>query len=380
MPETKRVEARPRTKQILYALSAGYCQYEGCDKRVIFDRVRWKPLNVGQAAHNVAARPGGSRGDEVRSEELADDPENILLLCYDCHKRIDEDVASHPEHRLRAMKQAQEERVELACGIPPDKSSHVLVFGSSVGTHPAVLDRKTTDPALLSRGRYPASKEVLEIQTRGDLKTERSAQFWTTERANLEEHYRTIVRPLLSRHGDPHVSVFAFAAQPLLVLLGALLSDRFRVDVFQRHREPESSWTWPDLDESYEPLAPVLDRPPDTAHRPALVISLSATITEDRISSTMEGDCSIWHVRLDDPDHDCIRSPADLVIWRKLLRKTLNEIKAAHGHGTPLHIFPAMPVSAAVTLGLVRQEKADMPFHLYDALPEQDFTPAINID
>lgn len=380
MPETKRVDASDKTKQILFALSAGYCQYEGCGKRIIYDRVRWRPLNVGQAAHNVAASPSGPRGDEVRSEELADDPENILLLCYDCHRRIDADVDAHPEHRLRAMKQAQEQRVELACGIPPDKSSHVLVFGSSVGTHPAVLDRTTTDPALLSRGRYPASKDALEIQTRGDLKTERSPQFWTTERANLEEHYASVVRPRLAQQGDPHVSVFAFAAQPLLVLLGTLLSDKFRVDVFQRHREPEPSWTWPELDESYEPLAPVLDRPTNTKKSPALVISLSATITSERVVAAMEEGCSIWHVRLEEPDHDCIRTPGDLVILRKLLRKTLNEIKAAHGHGTPLHIFPAMPVSAAVALGLVRQEKADMPFHLYDALPEQDFTPAINID
>lgn len=379
MPTAKRAEASQKTKQILYALSAGYCQYEGCGKRIIYDRVKLKPLNVGQAAHNVAARPGGPRGDEVRSEELADDPDNILVLCYDCHKRIDNDVDAHPEHRLQAMKIAQEERVELACGIPPDRRSQVLVFGSSIGTHPAVLDRVTTDPALLSRGRYPASKEVLEIQTKGDLKTERSPDFWTTERANLEEHYRAIVRPLLSRQGDPHVSVFAFAAQPLLVLLGTLLSDKFRVDVFQRHREPEPSWRWPDLDESYEPLAPILDRPTAATTNPALVISLSATITEDRVRSALGEDCSIWHVRLEYPDHDCFRSPSDLVTWRKFLRKTLNEIKAAYEHGTPLHIFPAMPVSAAVALGLVRQEKADMPFHLYDALPHQDFTPAIQI-
>lgn len=380
MSKTKRIDASESTKRILYALSAGYCQYEGCGKRVINDRVKWRSLNVGQAAHNVAASPGGPRGDEVRSEELANDPENILLLCYDCHKRIDADVAAHPEHLLRAMKQAQEVRVELACGIPLDKNSHVLVYGSSVGTHPAVLDRTTTDPALLSRGRYPASKETLEIQIRGDLKTERSPEFWTTERANLEDHYHTVVRPSLSRKGDPHVSVFAFAAQPLLVLLGTLLSDKFRVDVFQRHREPETSWTWPELDGSYESLALVLDRPESTDSSPALVISLSATITNERVVEAMEESCSIWHVRLEEPDQDCIRAPSDLVIWRKFLRKTLNEIKAAHGQGTPLHIFPAMPVSAAVTLGLVRQEKSDMTFCLYDALNEKGFTPAITID
>ena len=380
MPTAKRADATPKTKQILYALSAGYCQYEGCGKRVIYDRIRWRPLNVGQAAHNVAVKPGGPRGEAGRSEELSDDPSNILVLCYDCHIRIDADVSGHPEARLRAMKLAHEERIALACSISPDKKSHVLVFGSSVGTHPAILGRVTTDPALLSRGRYPATNEGLQIQTKGDLRTERSPHFWATERANLEEHYQTVVRPFLARQDDPHVSVFAFGAQPLLVLLGTLLSDKFRVGIYQRHREPEPTWTWPDLGESYEPLAPTVNRPIDTGKRPALVISLSGTVAEERVTAVMGNDCAIWHVRIPEPNHHCIQNPADLVIWRKFVQRLLDEIKSIHGHGTPLHIFPVMPNSAAVSLGLVRQEKADMPFHLYDAQGEEDFTHALNIN
>jgi hypothetical protein len=376
-----RAKASPKTKQLLYALSAGYCQFEGCPKRVLGDDVTERIFNTGQVAHNVGASADGPRGDAERSAELVDDVENVMLLCYEHHRLVDEeDPDSFPEERLRAMKRAQEERVALVCGIAPDKKSHVLVYGSSVGTHPAVLGRETTDPALLSRGRYPAAKESLQIQTKGDLKSERSPHFWESERANLLEHYRSVVRPYLSRQSDPHVSVFAFAAQPLLVLLGSLLSDKFRVDVFQRHRVPVAGWAWPDLDNTYTPLAPSYERSKDTSKRPALVISLSATITDDRVKRVLGEDCSIWHVRIPEPNQHCIRSPADLVVWHAFIQRRLDEIKTAHGHGTPLHIFPAMPNSAAVALGLVRQEKADMPFHLYDALPEQDFTHAFIIE
>lgn len=387
MPPTRKpkavakAKANPKTKLLQYALSAGYCQFEGCPKRVLGDDATERVFNTGQVAHNVGASADGPRGDAERSAELVDDVENVMLLCYEHHRLVDEeDPASYPEERLRAMKRAQEERVALIGGIAPDKKSHVLVYGSSVGSHPAVLGRETTDPALLSRGRYPAAKESFQIQTKGDLKSECSPHFWESERANLLEHYQTIVRPSLSRQSDPHVSVFAFAAQPLLVLLGSLLSDKFRVDVFQRHRVPDSGWTWPDLDGKYAPLAPTYERPTDTTKRPALVISLSATITDDRVKRALSDDCSIWHVRIPEPNHHCIKSPADLVVWRAFVQRLLNEIKAAHGHGTPLHIFPAMPNSAAVELGLVRQEKAEMPFHMYDALPGQDFTHAFNIE
>jgi len=257
MPPTSRPKASDKTKQLLYALSAGYCQYEGCGKRVLGDELRLRTFNTGQGAHIVAASDDGPRGKGELSAELADEVGNVMLLCYEHHRTIDEDDPDgHPEERLRAMKRAQEERVALACGIPPDSKSYVLVYGANIGEHPTVLGRRTTDAALLPMGRYPATAEPLTIQIKGDLRTERSPSFWAVERANLEEHYKQIVRPLLARADDPHVSVFALAPQPLLVLLGTLLSDKFRVAAYQRHREPEPGWAWPELDDKYAPLAP----------------------------------------------------------------------------------------------------------------------------
>jgi hypothetical protein len=58
----------------------------------------------------------------------------------------------------------------------------------------------------------------------------------------------------------------------------------------------------------------------------------------------------------------------------------LDQIKAAHGQNTPLHIFPAMPVSLSVELGRIRMPKADMPWILYDQIANRGgFVPTLSI-
>ncbi|MBK7781770.1 MAG: SAVED domain-containing protein [Ardenticatenia bacterium] len=303
-----------------------------------------------------------------------------MLLCYEHHRLVDkQDPEGHPRERLLGMKQAQEKRVSLACGIPPENKSHVLIYGANIGDHKTALDYRTTASALLPQRRYPANREPFLIQTRDDSRTDRNPEYWGQERQNLETKFATRILPVIAAGDDPHISVFGLAPQPLLVLLGALLSDKYNVAVYQRHREPVPGWAWPDLDDDYETLTLQLARPESFNRPPALVLSLSATLTENRVLTAMGDDCAIWHVSIPVRNQHCIRSPHDLVVWRRFIMRLLGEIKEKHGHGTELHIFPAVPVSAAVTLGLVRQSKADMPFHVYDEVPGRGFVQALTI-
>ncbi len=141
------------------------------------------------------------------------------------------------------------------------------------------------------------------------------------------------------------------------------------------------NWAWPEPSDADEPLAPSLIARPTTFDKPpALLLALSATVTEDRVAAAMPDGYALWHVTIPRPNTHCIRSPRDLVVWRKFIAGVLDEIKARHGQGTPLHVFPAMPNSAAVCLGLVRQQKADLPLQMYDQLQERGFVPAFIIE
>ena len=49
-----------------------------------------------------------------------------------------------------------------------------------------------------------------------------------------------------------------------------------------------------------------------------------------------------------------------------MLRHAFDQIKARHGEDAIIHVFPAMPVSAAIEVGRVWMPKADLPLVIYD--------------
>jgi hypothetical protein len=52
--------------------------------------------------------------------------------------------------------------------------------------------------------------------------------------------------------------------------------------------------------------------------------------------------------------------------FARLFRTTLDAIKVAHGENTVVHLFPAIPVSAAVEAGRSWQPKAHPTLKIYD--------------
>jgi hypothetical protein len=89
---------------------------------------------------------------------------------------------------------------------------------------------------------------------------------------------------------------------------------------------------------------------------------------------------SIWRIGVASPHNDVVKSRRQTAAFRSLVRTTLEQIKAAHGRGEMLHLFPAMPVSLAVELGRVRMPKVDMPWIVYDQVNSQGgFVRALSI-
>jgi len=196
---------------------------------------------------------------------------------------------------------------------------------------------------------------------------DQSAEFWPIESANLEQQFNERVRPSLAGGDLHHLSVFGLAPQPLLIQLGCLLTDIPQAEVYQLHREP-AGWEWPNNDSVID----FIREDPSSADGPAaLVFCLSATVTDDRIHAVLGTDASIWKIMVPTPHNDFVKNREQLQAFRQLVRPLLDQIKAMHGQDTPLHIFPAMPVSLAVELGRIRMPKADMPWIVYDQVAEQ---------
>jgi SMODS-associated and fused to various effectors sensor domain len=352
------------TRTILWTKAAGRCEYAGCNKPLIGDLISGaEDRNFGFVAHIVADTPTGPRGDYVRSPLLSDDVANLMLLCHVHHKLIDVDeVAQHPEDRLLEMKAAHERRIEVVTSIHADRASHVLRYAANIGGHESPVVYEQISTAMLPE-RYPAEgRRTIDIEILGSAQQDHDPQYWISQRENLNQQFARKVRERIEARELRHLSVFALAPQPLLIELGRLLCDIAPADVFQLHREPKG-WRWPP---DGRPITFRVREPACFGGPIGLVLALSATVNDQRITDVLGTDASIWAIEVEHPHNDVMKRPADLAEFRRLMRSTFSAIKARHGERAVIHVFPAMPVSAAVEVGRVWMPKADLPLVVYD--------------
>lgn len=352
---------KKEVERTLWGRAAGRCEFSGCNAVLYRSPVTQEDVNLAEKAHIYSFSLGGPRGRGPYSQnpEGISGPENLLLVCQFCHTKIDRREERYTADLLQKWKKDHEDRVEMVTGIDPQKRSHVLLYGASIGdTGPQIAERDALEAMFPDW--YPASPAPTTISMSWQGK-DTEPGYWSTEVFNLKRSYERLVRPLI---GETHFSVFGFAPIPLLVQLGALLTDKVPAIVYQRRREPQT-WRWAP---GPTPETDYLTRRPEegTGGRPALVMGLSDRVSFDRVTTALGEDVSIWEFTLSEPHNDFLQSPDQLASYRRSLRRFIDEIGVAHGKHTPIHIFPAIPVACAIDLGRIRMPKVDAPWIIYD--------------
>lgn len=299
-----------------------------------------------------------------------------MLLCGKHHKLIDvDDVERHTVEMLREMKDAHETRIATNTGISEEYASHVLRFGASIGNLESLVSTQAIFAAM-PPDRHPATSQTIDLDMLNQAIKDDEPEYWELQRRNLDRLFAERIGGRIERQEIRHLSVFALAPQPLLIELGRLLNEIVPITVHNRHREP-STWNW-------QRDRPILDflvsRPaPEATGKIALKIAISATVNDDRITTVLGDDTAIWSVTIAQPGNDVVRQPEDLSAFRTTLRSLYNEIKARHGEGKVIHLFPIMPAALAVETGRVWMPKADLEMLIYDQIREKGFVPTISL-
>ena len=367
-----------RIKVRLWGKAAGRCQYSGCNDPLWLDSLTKAEFNTAYISHIIADKPNGPRGHPELSEELKADISNLMLMCDKHHRLIDkEDVAGHSVERLQDMKAQHENRIELLGSIQDEKQSHVLLYGANIGEHNAPLSWEKAANAMVP-SHYPAESTALELGLKNSSFQDSRDNYWDIERDHLHANFAKIIKARLANDDVQHLSVFALAPQPLLIELGRLLSDIPAAEIFQLHREPQT-WNWQN---DGKQIDYTLNQPKSAEKNStvALKLALSATVTDERIKDILGSDVPIWSITAENPHNDILRHRNDLSKLRSLLRQTFDRIKAVHGENAEIHVFPVLPVSAAIEVGRVWMPKADLPMVVYDQNNKKGgFCPALKI-
>ncbi len=350
----------------LWARSAGRCQFNGCNRILYKSPITQERVNISEKAHIYSFSENGPRGwgpFKTNPSEL-NNVDNLMLMCHDCHKTIDQDKSGlkYSASLLQGWKQEHESRIVNVTGIVPNKKSHVVFYGGNIGKQKSPIQPEDAIFAMFPE-RYPTSETPLVLSMNCSHE-DKSQSFWDTESMHLNKIFNQQILPLIEGSPVKHFSLFSFADIPLLIQLGSLFTDKISVDVYQPMREPKG-WNWQDFPDGF---SFIVKEPENDTGNPVLIISLSDHIAYDRIRKVLGDDVSIWELTVPDEHigNDNIRSKAQLSMMRSIVRNLMVRIKKFHGILAPLSIFPAMAISCSVEMGLARMPKADMPWIIYD--------------
>jgi SMODS-associated and fused to various effectors sensor domain/HNH endonuclease len=358
----REVRAVPHLVRLtLFVKAGGRCEFDGCNKYLLEHHVTLKEGNYAEVAHIVAFQPEGARGHEKRPLKI-NDVDNLMLLCPGCHKLIDDRPEEYTTKALQEYKERHEQHIRHMTGLRPEHRTSVLVFTANIADQGVFVPFDQVLEAVSPR--YPYSKPGKII----DLTSIR-----IDEAASIETARETVRRAMIQLYDAgsevqtvKHLSVFALAPIPLLIDLGARLSNKIRTDLFQRHRDKEN-WTWRRTSKPATYQFNTL-RSGNDPEKAALILSLSGTIRLRDLPEEIDPHYSVYELTLEGqtPNPGFLKARRDLENFRSAYQTALSAIMRDHGTIRSLHLFPAIPAPVAILCGRELLPKVHPELIVYD--------------
>ncbi|MDY7508799.1 SAVED domain-containing protein [Ralstonia wenshanensis] len=387
-------------QQYLAYLAGWRCQFAGCGKDLQRENLSGTAGNFSYFAHIIASSPKGPRGDKLLSGQQADVIDNIMLMCDECHRRIDRvDPDRFTIDVLRKMRQDSINEVRrLLDTLRYEEVLPIVVMGNITAQSPRFLQRDAEEALWTRRLRMTPSGPEHYFYNGGHLHNPHVPHYWGSLFDAL-----SIDIPLLRKRlngtlrADGKImplAVFPLHGTSILVLAGRIVGEGSRITVFQFNRDrpvdlPGGKWAF---DEGSPPAAAdkycVKELAPYTGGEEAcLVVSLTYKVEASRLPATLHSDGAFkvgaLEVTASDPAalrHDIISHHADLdgvsVALEHAIRRLQDEWRVER-----VHLFIGAPASACFRIGQKLQARHHAAFVCYETLPGggTPFLPTIEI-
>lgn len=374
--QEQRVPIPAKVRAEIWASAGGRCEFPGCHKPVGRDFLTKTRAYVGEVAHIVADSKKGPRGSED-SKALAADPSNLMLLCFDCHKRIDADPETYAKTVLLKMKARHEKWVETVYGLNAAQVTTPVLIRVPVNRHLPRFSVQDARVAVLKNSNYhcvPADGYIELDENRLALR-DHEVDFWNHLQRELPNQFDAQLGWLTTTNElSPHLSVFAFGPMPLLILAGYILGNKRPTTVYQWSRNSES-WLWDrphatsELKASWTPVP--------SAAMVALALSVSATVDRAAIQAVVPG-VPIVEFNVAPVGLNVVGCEDDVLYLRKKLTEL---VTALHEAGVKrIELFPAAPLSICVEFGRLLLPKAHPSVRIWDYQNRTRFIPSLVLD
>lgn len=358
-----------------------------CSKWLVDEREYWHSIPVGQVAHIVAASSGpkAPRGKSPLDAAERAAEENLLLLCGDCHKRVDSRQYrdTYTVDFLRAKKEQHERRVREVTDFATLRPATVLTVTASVRGSVAPATKAQVGEALRQSGLTGMGADTRTGAFDVDLR-HNEGEPWTWDVSkNAIDRAVAQVQEAVAAQDTGAVAVFAMAPIPTLVYLGAALDDKTEVRLFPRRRGDDVDvWSWAESTRETQSFSTHLPDDSEIHARASDVVLLAEVTSEVSVSRAPAAlaDFPVARLRAEGGyGPDAVASPADLEsfasAWRNLLAKAELRWPLAERY----HLIASVPITAAVTLGRHRMRGAHPDFVVYQRLSNGTYEKALEV-
>jgi hypothetical protein len=250
----RQAEIDAKTRFEVASSAAWCCQFDGCGADLRQHCVPGPAGNYGYFAHIVASSSEGPRGDRILSPELANDPENIMLMCDKCHRLIDRIAPErYTVEVLREMrsKSISEVRRLLECLRYP--AAKMVVIGGNIEGQAFAFDERLAEEAMWMRGLRTTGHPEWFWRNGGHLGASNTDGYWLSLLQLMKSSDIARLKGLLTGTAGPEpgrrLAVFPVHGTSVLVLAGRLIGESGSVQLFQFHRDQiggsrGGQWAW----------------------------------------------------------------------------------------------------------------------------------------
>ncbi|MBK5211244.1 MAG: SAVED domain-containing protein [Coriobacteriia bacterium] len=346
---------------MLWGQAAGRC--EVCGRELYKDSAYGLSGNYAEKAHIIAVSDNGPRRlADLRDEEI-NDANNLMLLCAEHHKMIDDKEDHYLVDHLLGVKADHEERVRYLMSIPRENETQMVTYFSNIDMEISHHDANLYKQAVVNDSKLPKFNEPISLGATGPQQN-MDAAYINQQVVSLELAFKQKAQPVLER--GVGVSLFALAPQPLLIKLGTLLSDQYDSHPYQCHRTGEK-WAWKRTSREVDYRINRPHQPNTTSKNIALILSLSASISHERVTAILpKTETPIYEISIAEPNFDFVESEAIADAFIKTTRSIMDEIRNMFPLCEAILLFPAMPNSLAVRFGMNYMFTSDLPVVIFN--------------
>ncbi|MCK4642909.1 SAVED domain-containing protein [bacterium] len=364
--KTKKREKRPKldmkTQINIWTKAGGRCEFKGCNKLLWRDNLTFTEGNYSNIAHIVAVSPAGPRGDKTISEEKVKDISNLMLLCLDHHKLIDDSEGEYTVEVLKQYKEEHEKRIEYLTSLQDDMKTTILTISSNIGGRKVGIDTKKAFQAV--KPKYPADAPI-EIDL-SSLNVEEDKDYYNVAKKIIDEKMNSIIIPAIQRGDIRNLSIFGIASIPLLIYLGNRVGDTIDTDLYQHHRDTQD-WKWKDVnDETIQEYSTYIPEAVSGEQEIILKLSLSGRINHDIVIASIGKKLPSYEISIDEPSVEFLKYQNQITEYRSRFLEIISAIRDNHSSNCRIHLFSAIPAPIAIETGRSLLERVEPKFIVYE--------------